>query len=61
MKTYQESIAHINIAEATYLWRCDRANTAEEIGEALAILRRAKQAHRDQFGTLRMNDAGDWC
>lgn len=60
MKTYQESITHINIAEATYYWRSDRAATDEEIGEALAILHKAKQQHIAQFGSLRKSDEGDW-
>jgi len=60
MLTYRESITKINIAEAVYLWRCDLADTAEEVAHALAILHKAKQTHRDLFGSLRRSDDGDW-
>ena len=60
MLTYQQSIHKLNIAEANYLWHCDRASTDEKVAEVLAILHKAKQTHRDLFGSLRRSDEGEW-
>lgn len=57
--TYEASIRAINIAEANYFYLCELAETDDAIGAALESLHRAKQAHREAFGSLiRVN--GQW-
>jgi len=56
---YEASIRAINAAQAHYFRLCDLAETDDAIGAALETLNRAKQAHRDAFGTLVRID-GEW-
>lgn len=57
--SYLDSIRAVNIAQAQYDVTCELCCTEAEIAAALAVLHRAKAAHRALHGAPR-RVAGEW-